>query len=86
MRRWVMCFSLAVLAGCDGVAPIGEEGVACSADRYAGLEGMPVSASESVPEPKRIIRPGDAVTLEYNPARTNVKLDEDDVIVGVYCG
>jgi len=34
----------------------------------------------------RVIRPGDAVTLDYRPDRLNVRLDDDDVISEIGCG
>jgi hypothetical protein len=36
--------------------------------------------------PIRIIRPGDAVTEDFNPARINFVLDADERITQVYCG
>jgi hypothetical protein len=32
------------------------------------------------------MRPGQPVSLDYNPLRLNVLLDADDRIVGVSCG
>ena len=34
----------------------------------------------------RIIRPGDAVTMDYIESRLNISLNEDDEIVEVICG
>ena len=34
----------------------------------------------------RVIRPGQAVTMDYRHDRVNIKLNERDAIVGVSCG
>ena len=34
----------------------------------------------------RVIRPGEAVTLDYRADRLNVRLDDDDVISEIGCG
>ena len=34
----------------------------------------------------RVIRPGQAVTMDYRVDRVNIKLNERDAIVGVSCG
>ena len=36
--------------------------------------------------PIRIIRPGDAVTEDFNPARINFVLDANERVTQVYCG
>lgn len=58
----------------------------CVAGIHSDLIGQPVAAAAVVPEPKRIIRPGQPVTRDYIPSRTNVMLDENDVITRIYCG
>ena len=37
-------------------------------------------------ESARVIRPGEAVTLDFRHDRVNVKLNERDAIVGISCG
>lgn len=34
----------------------------------------------------RVIRPGQAVTMDYRGDRVNIKLNERDAIVGISCG
>ncbi|MDQ2701644.1 MAG: I78 family peptidase inhibitor [Pseudomonadota bacterium] len=34
----------------------------------------------------RVIRPGQAVTMDYRVDRVNIKLNERDAIVGISCG
>jgi hypothetical protein len=47
------------------------------------LERARVDATASI---ARFIRPDDAITMEFSPARLNVYLDERDVVRGVVCG
>ena len=34
----------------------------------------------------RVIRPGQAVTMDYSTARVNINVNERNAIVGVTCG
>ncbi len=34
----------------------------------------------------RTLRPGQVITMEYDPERINLRLDKDDVIVTIGCG
>lgn len=47
------------------------------------LERARVDATASV---ARFIRPDEAITMEFSPARLNLYLDERDVVRGVICG
>lgn len=42
--------------------------------------------AESGATAMRVIRPGDAVTLDHRPERLNVRLDEADTITALDCG
>ena len=59
----------------------------CGAEALTQLIGQPVSAFEALDHkgPVRVIRPGQAVTMDYRLDRLNVVLDEKDVITGVNC-
>ena len=61
---------------------------ACGAAGPSALIGQPVSqfSAQTRQGPARVIRPGQPVSLDYNPLRLNVLLDADDRIVGVSCG
>lgn len=67
----------------------GECGAAQVQDRvgraYSEALGEAIHA-ESGAAAMRVIRPGDAVTLDYRPDRLNVRLDDDDVITEIGCG
>jgi len=60
----------------------------CGAAEFAVLIGEPVSRfnTQAWKGPARVIRPGQPVTMDYNPLRLNILLDADDRIVGLRCG
>lgn len=80
------------LAACAPMAPLpgpgGGTGDACGASRLGSLLGRPASAVAplGLTTPYRIIRPGDAVTMDFAPARLNFELDAAGRIVRIYCG
>jgi hypothetical protein len=47
------------------------------------LERARIDATASV---ARFIRPNEAVTMEFSPARLNLHLDAHDIVHGVICG
>lgn len=71
------------------VAPSGE----CGAERVQDRVGRPYAEglgeailAESGAATLRVIRPGEAVTLDYRGDRINVRLDDDGVITDIRCG
>lgn len=60
----------------------------CGAARLSGWIGHEVSSLDEqyLPQIVRLIRPGDAITEEYNPGRLNVVLSHADRIKAFYCG
>lgn len=75
--------------GVMGCLPRGESAAPaplCVPGLHAGLVGQPVAAAARLPAPKRIIGPDQMVTMEYNPARTNIETDAAGVITRVFCG
>jgi hypothetical protein len=60
----------------------------CNAGANAALIGQPATALERVliMAPVRIIRPGDAVTMDFMESRINFELDQFDRIVRIFCG
>ncbi len=91
-----------LLSACAATAPVAEAPPAsepssqlpdsaedsCGASDLAGFIGGDASRLDAVrfANPVRIIRPGDAVTLDFNPERLNFELDVRDRIVRVRCG
>lgn len=71
----------------DPSSPAAASG-ACGAAGQSALIGQPVSrfSAQARQGPARIMRPGQPVSLDYNPLRLNVLLDADERIVGVSCG
>ena len=64
-----------------------DEADACGADDSQGYVGQPLSALDAeLVADARVIRPGDAVTMDYRPSRLNVYLDANDVITRIVCG
>jgi hypothetical protein len=61
---------------------------ACDAEMLGYLVGQSIGEInvETLPQPRRIIRPGEAVTMDYREDRTNIELDDEDRVVRVYCG
>jgi len=68
-----------------------DEGIemnSCGAEALQALVGQSETVLEGADLPAlvRVIRPGDAVTLDFNPVRLNVELDGDGTITKLYCG
>jgi len=99
--RWIhAALTLALAAGLAACTtmerpapppPPPAEGGACNADAAQSFVGKPASAAEqarvaSGARAMRLIRPGQAVTMDYRPDRLNVELDASDSIVKLSCG
>jgi hypothetical protein len=92
-RAAVAAGLLAGMAACapldaDGEAPVARGADACGAEGLQDLVGTSVGAldSEALPEPRRVIFPGMAVTQDFVPGRLNVEIGSDDQVARVYCG
>lgn len=89
IRLLVLSALLVTAAACQPVeAPAPGTPDTCAAAGIQHLVGQDVSALAAVllPEPVRIIRPDEAVTMDFNPARTNIRLDGNERIVEITCG
>lgn len=80
----LMGLVLAAMA-CTPVPDPGAEG--CRPGDYQGLVGAPLAAV-TLPAGAdiRVIQPGDMVTQDFRPGRTNIEVDESGIITRVYCG
>ena len=59
----------------------------CGAVDLQNLVGRPVSTLErTIVERARVIRPGQAVTMDFNAARLNLELDAEDRVLRLWCG
>ena len=91
-----------LLAGCGGAfGPLGQPQSSaqqaaqkaaqtgpdtCNAAAYQGMIGQDAASALALPEPKRLVGPMDAVTMDFNAQRLNVGLDDTDTITGFSCG
>ncbi len=58
----------------------------CGAAVYAELLSQPREAAASVPDPKRVVGPGDIVTSDYIPNRVNIGVNDAGIITEIGCG
>lgn len=60
----------------------------CGSRDYANLIGQDATTLEKVLilGPVRVIRPGDAVTMDFLPERINFGIDRDEKVIEVSCG
>jgi len=60
----------------------------CASTQMQRLVGQPATVLETMEfaNPVRIIRPGTAVTMDYNESRMNIAVDRAGRISRVYCG
>ena len=60
----------------------------CGAPDLQFLRGQPETVLQTMKfgVPVRIIRPGMAVTMDYNPTRLNTEIDETGEIFRISCG
>ncbi len=88
---------LALLAGCatgsgrDNAGTSGPQ--VCNADLAEGAVGKNVSPGlveqyrkQAQAKIARALRPKDVMTMEYNPQRLNLRVDEQDIVISVNCG
>jgi hypothetical protein len=70
----------------DGVERIPDRSKSCG--DYSDWVGKPVDeeAVKSTNDFARIIKPGDAVTKDYNADRVNVDIDNNNMVTRVWCG
>ena len=87
---------LAALAACtpkegetetaDAAPAAGED--ACGAAGLQSLVGTSVGSLDpaTLPEPRRVIFFGQAVTMDFRAERLNVEIGKDDKVARVFCG
>lgn len=86
---------LALLTACSSqpTPPATEVSGDCSTEHVQGVLGQHASAErieqlqqQTHAKTLRVLAPGDAVTLDYNPQRLNIDIDESEVIIRLSCG
>jgi len=78
-----------VLAACATTAPLPEPAEdTCNAGAYDNLIGQQATALERVLllGAVRVIRPNDAVTMDFRPERINFMIGADESITRIRCG
>ena len=94
MRRMAP-FALSLLSACAATttASGGEAAGLCNAASVQSALGRPFTVElgadlegKSGARTSRVIRPGQAVTMDYRPDRLNVELDAADKVSGLKCG
>jgi hypothetical protein len=84
--------ALVALAGCIGEDDEAQQrtlgAAVCDPAAFSFLIGKPVAALDGVltPEAMRIVEPDSMVTMDHNPERLNVHLDDKGIIREVRCG
>ncbi len=82
--------ALAALTACTQIPPDPPTGesLACGASPDSNLVGQSVDilAAMTFPAPMRVIKPGMAITMDYNPKRLNIDVDDKGIITRVWCG
>lgn len=80
--------ALPVLPACMPMAPAMPPATCDEAALSAESLGRDAALIDpaAFPGPVRIIRPGDMVTMDYNPNRINFQLDAQDRVASVTCG
>ncbi len=84
----LLLIPLIVLAACSSAETVDPAADACGAEALANLVGQDMSALSAMtfPDTTRFIGPNDAITMDFSPTRLNFDLDEDGVILRVWCG
>lgn len=89
MRLGMGLVLLLVAACAEPKAPDMADPRACGAPGLQYLVGQDegaLAAMTFAADRVRVIRPGQAVTMDYAPARLNIELDGTGRIVRVFCG
>ena len=86
MRRAIALSGAMAIAGCVAVTD-GAETDTCGASDYQSLVGANIAAVTLPADLNdRLIRPGDMVTMDFDPTRINFRLDGRGHIIAIDCG
>lgn len=94
MRNLAILSAVALLAACTTTSEAGRQPAGpCVADKVQSGIGQSYTVeigaelqAKSGAKSMRVIRPGQAVTMDYRPDRLNVELDATDRISRISCG
>ena len=88
-KRFFVGFAILSLMACAGQSQdVQGVGGDCGAADLQGLVGQPESVLQTMrfTGTVRIIHPGQAVTMDFSPARLNIVIDDKGKIAEVRCG
>lgn len=87
MKRFLILIALAGCTVAEAPLPPQLEDT-CGANDFADLIGQDAAVLEKtlLLGPVRVIRPGDAVTMDFRPDRVNFKIADDETIQTIDCG
>lgn len=68
-----------------GIGHFSFGGTACDFEEWVGFP-IDEQALKAKKRPYRILRPGDAATMDFNPERINVEVNDNDIVLSVHCG
>jgi len=76
------------LSACEPLPAAQPEADACGAAGYQSLVGQTEAdfAAITFPGPVRMIRPGQAVTMDFREDRLNIEFDAAGRVLRVFCG
>ena len=87
---FLVCLATPLLSACNIAEPIEPEVESpgqSSCEEAVAYIGVPLA---DVPldrfNPNRVFEEGARVTMDFDPARTNIVLDGRDIVVRAYCG
>ncbi|SPF75104.1 hypothetical protein ALP8811_00088 [Aliiroseovarius pelagivivens] len=86
MKQYFLAMIFATLSGC--VANSGQEPHgSCGAGDLMYLVGQnaEVLTDLDLPENRRVLQPGMAYTMDYQPDRLNISIDENGLIDRIWC-
>ncbi len=92
MKKLCVLSTILLVAACSGDPRLSDpeefDGVPrCGAEKFQNLLGKRESALEGVdlPEPYRILHPGDVITLDFSPDRMTIDIDGLGLISSITC-
>ena len=72
-------------AGDGGIGHFSFGATACDFEEWVGFP-VDEDALKAANRPYRILRPGDAATMDYNAERINVEVNDNDIVLNIRCG
>ncbi|MFP7672049.1 I78 family peptidase inhibitor [Marivita sp. S0852] len=87
--RFILFFCACLgLVACQETIVAEKQPESCGSEDMSHLRGIQRSQLENIAfsQPHRILPEGSVMTMDYNAARVNFTLDENDEVVRIWCG